>query len=187
MIRRRTSAGIVVLLALVALSYWLGRLRTDGPQRPIEGLNTQLDYALYDFELQVFDLDGQPSTRLIAPVLANQAATGIGKITQPEFHVTNRGNVWQIVAQSATVAPDRERVTLHGEVSLQRRLAAPGPAMDVYTSELLLELTRRVASTDRPVRIQDGSDTLRAVGFEFDLATNHFTLLEDVQLSYAVN
>jgi len=187
MIRRKTSAGILVLASLVALSYWAGRIKSDRVLRPIAGLDTRLDYALRDFEFQFYDLEGQPSAHLTAPVLANQAATGVGEITNPEFDVIHRGNVWNIVAQSATVAPDREHVLLHGDVTMQRSARGPDRQLDVRTSELMLEVNRRLASTDNPVRIEDGADILRAVGFKIDLANDQFTLLDEVQLTYAVN
>lgn len=187
MIRRKTAGGIVALAALVVLSYWTGRMGVDREQEPIAGLDTRLDYALRDFEIQFYDLQGVPSARLTAPKLANQAATGIGEITQPEFNVVHRGNVWNIVAQFATVGSDRDRVLLRGDVVMRRRASFPGQPLQVNTSELLLEVNQRLASTDRYVRIEDGADTLRALGFEVNLANDHFTLLDEVELTYAVN
>lgn len=187
MIRRKTAGGIVALAVLVILSYWAGRMSSERPQEPIAGLDTRLDYALRDFEIQFYDAQGAPSARLTAPELANQAATGIGEITQPEIDVVHHGNVWNIVAQFATVGSERERVLLSGDVVMRRRSSITGPPLNVHTSEMLLEVPRRLASSDQYVRIEDGTDTLRALGFEVNLATNHFTLLDEVQLTYAVN
>lgn len=187
MIRRRTSAGILVLAVLVALSYWAGRIKSDRVTGPIAGLDTRLDYALRDFELQFYDTRGQPAARLTAPMLTNEAASGVGEITRPRLDVIDRGNVWEIVAQSATIGPEREEVLLNGDVRMRRTADQAGQDLQLSTSEMLLEITRRLASSDRQVHIQDGADTLQAVGFEVNLANNQFTLLDEVQLTYAVN
>jgi LPS export ABC transporter protein LptC len=187
MIRRKTSTGILALAVLVALSYWTGRMNTSGVPGPIAGLDTRLDYALRDFELRFYDTQGQPAAHLTAPMLANQAATGIGEIFRPRFEVMHRGNVWNIVAQSATIGSDRQQVLLHGDVRMHRQATLPDRSLDMLTSELLLEVTQRLAGSDRSVRIQDGADTLRAVGFQVNLANDHFTLMDDVQLTYAVD
>ncbi|HSM69447.1 MAG TPA: LPS export ABC transporter periplasmic protein LptC [Xanthomonadales bacterium] len=187
MIRRKTSAGIMVLAVLVVLSYWIGGSKTDRRAPAIAGLDTRLDYALRDFELRYFDLEGRPSGRLTAPVLTNHAATGIGEIAQPVFDVIHRDKVWNIVAESASVGVERERVVLLGEVRMQREGLASGGRLEVHTSEMVLELAQRLASSDQWVRIEDGDDTLEAVGFQVNLANDHFNLRDQVQLRYAVN
>ncbi|NND44780.1 MAG: LPS export ABC transporter periplasmic protein LptC [Xanthomonadales bacterium] len=187
MIRRKTSLGILALATLVALTYWAARMKTERVSGPIAGLDTRLDYALRDFELRFYDERGEPAARLTAPVLANQAASGIGEITRPEFDIMHRGNVWHIVAQSATIGPDREQVSLNGDVRMRRTATLPGRRLELATTDMLLEVTRRLVSGEQAVRIEDGADTLRARGFQVNLANDHFTLMDDVQLTYAAN
>lgn len=187
MIRQKTRLGILVLATLVAGTYWAGRSQKDATQPPIAGLDTRLDYALQDFELKFYDLDGRPSGKLTAPTMTNDAVTGISEVSNPAFEVIHRGNHWDIVAETASVTPDREHVVLNGNVWMRRAGADGSPPMNINTSELKLEVTPRIASSERPVRVIDGNDIMEAVGFRVNMADNRFQLLNQVKLTYAVN
>ena len=187
MIRRKTKTGILLLAVLAAASYWAGREGQDPQQAPSPGLDTQLDYALQDFELKFFDREGRQTIRLTAPVLANNAASGVGEISKPVFDVANDGKFWKIVAESATVQADREHITLSGDVWMHRRELNGAAILDIYTSELMLEVTPRIAFSDRPVRVVDGHDIMEAVGFRVNMNNDNFQLLDKVKLVYAVN
>ena len=187
MIRRKTRTGILLLGALVAASYWAGREKLDGQQAPAQGLDTQLDYALQDFELRFFDLQGHQSIRLRAPVLANHATSGVGEISKPVFNVVHDGNFWKIVAESATVQADREHIRLTGDVWMRRQQPDHAGILDIHTSELMLEVTARIAFSERPVRVVDGSDIMEAVGFRVDMKNDKVQLLDKAKLIYAVN
>lgn len=187
MIRRKTRLGILVLAALVAGTYWAGQSQKDTVQPPIAGLDTRLDYALQDFELKFFDTDGQPSGRLVAPTLENDSVSGVSEVQNPAFEVIHRGNLWNIVAESASVAADREHIVLKGDVWIRTSGSTGTQPMNINTSELLLEVTPRTASSDRPVRVTDGKDIMEAVGFRVNMTNNRFQLLNQVKLTYAVN
>lgn len=187
MIPRKTSQGILVLAALVALTYWASRSTTDRSSTPIAGLDTRLDYALQDFEMQFYDALGQPSAHLRAPELANDAESGIGRISRPVFDIIHRGSEWQIIAESATVSADRERVVLQGDVRMERAVEGDGAPLNISTSELLLQIASRIASSERRVHIADGRDTMEALGFTIDMTINRFQLSDQVKLRYAVN
>ena len=182
MIRRKTRMGILLLAALVAASYWAGREQLDRQQAPSPGLDTQLDYALQDFELKFFDREGQLSIRLTAPELANHATSGVGEISKPVFNVVHGGNVWKIVAESAIVQADREHITLTGDVWMRRHQPddtsmVEGGILDIHTSMLMLDVTPRIAFSDQPVRVVDGNDIMEAVGFRVNMINDKFQLL----------
>lgn len=179
--------GIFVLTALVAASYWASRGQKDIEGQPIAGLDTRLDYALEEFEYQFFDIDGNPSARLTAPELTNHAETGISEIQQPVFDVIDQGVPWKIVAESAIVAADKEHVTLSGDVWIRRPASELGGELNINTSELIFELSPKVASSDRPVQLMQDNDIMEAVGFRVNMKNNRFQLLDRVKLKYAVN
>ena len=187
MIQRKTQMGMLVLAALVAASYWANRGKKDGATQPIRGLDTQLDYALQDFEYQFFDLEGRPSASLVAPELSNHAASGISQVNHPVFIVIDRGISWEIVAESATVAADKEHILLSGDVWIRRPATDLGEPLNISTSELTIEVSPKIASSDRPVILMEGKDIMEAVGFRVNMMNNRFQLLDQVKLTYAVN
>ena len=186
MIASRTSRGILVLGLLTAVSFWANR---DGDRRataPISGLDTRLDYALYDFEAHYYDTGGRLAASIEAPNLANDAATGVGTIRSPDMRVLHPDSEWNIEAQSATISPGRDEIVLRGEVDMVRIDPATGARVDVHTAEVVFEVVPRIARSRSAVEVIDGDDRLRAVGFHLDLATNRFSLLNDVRGIYAI-
>lgn len=187
MILRKTQMGIMVLTMLVAVSYWASRGQKDPEPRPTRGLDTQLDYALQDFEYQFYDLKGLPTIRLTAPELSNNAASGISRISHPVFNIVERGISWEIIAESATVTADRERVVLNGSVWIRRPASFLGELLNLRTSELTIDLNERIASSVHAVRMTQGNDIMEAVGFRVNMVNNRFQLLDQVKITYAVN
>lgn len=187
MIRRKTQLGIFVLAALVAGSYWASREQKDTGEQPTPGLDTRLDYALQEFEFQFFDVDGLPSARLTAPELSNHAETGISEVQRPVFNVIDQGVPWKIIAESATVTADKEHITLSGNVWISRPASDLGGELNINTSELIFEMSPKIAHSDRPVHLVQDDDIMEAVGFRVNLKNNRFQLMDRVKLKYAVN
>ena len=187
MIPRQTRRGIFVLAVLTAAILWLGRDGGERRQDPIAGLDTRLDYALHDFEARYYDAEGKTAVNLWAPTLTNNASSGIGVIEQPRFNVVQDGNLWSIVAKSATVTADREHILLTGEVNMRRNDPATARWLEVNTSEMTFDVTPRVAHSDRPVVILEDSNTLEAVGFRIDMKTDSYHLDAQVTGRYDIN
>jgi LPS export ABC transporter protein LptC len=179
--------GIAALAAVTAVSFWLNRGSDENKQDPISGLDTRLDYALQEFEAQYYDAEGRLALNLRAPVLTNNASSGIGIIEQPKFNVVQDGHLWSIVADTATVTADRERILLTGEVNMRRRDPSTAAWLEVNTSEMTLDVTPRVARSEQSVIIVDGSNTLEAVGFRIDMNDDSFHLDNQVKGLYAIN
>ena len=187
MIPRKTRNGVILLAALTAFSFWLGRSGSDPRQEPISGLDTRLDYALHEFEARYFDAGGKQAVRLRAPTLSNDANSGIGVIENPSFEVVQDGNRWNIVAESATVTADREHIVLAGGVNMRRRDPVTAGWLEVNTSEITLDVLPRIARSDQPVVIQEGGNVLEAVGFRIDMNDNSFHLDDQVKGRYVLN
>jgi lipopolysaccharide export system protein LptC len=183
-IQRKTQWGIMVMTVLVAFSFWASRGQKDRSAQPTRGLDTKLDYALHDFEYQFFDLEGQPSTRLVAPTLSNNAVSGISEVQHPVFNIIDHGNAWEIIAESATVSADKEHIQLSGDVRIRRPATATVESLDIRTNELTINVSPKTANSESPVA---GNDIMEAVGFRVNMNSNRFQLLNQVKLTYAVN
>lgn len=187
MIRRKTGWGIFVLALLAAGSFWANRGQKEPGPPPIAGLDTRLDYALQAFELRMFDRDGAPSVRLLAPAMSSDAVTGISTVESPSIEVAHPNGDWRIVAEAATVAADREVIRMRGNVNLHRDATPAAPVLDIRTSELSLAVTPQTAHSDQAVRMVEGPHRMDAVGFRVNIRDNTFQLLNQVKVTYAIN
>ncbi len=187
MITRNTQRGIVALILLTGVSYWISREQRDDRPERVSGFNPKLNYVLRDFELQVYDIDGQPTLSMTAPVLSNNPELEIGTIKNPQL-VLNQPNItWNLTADSATITADKEHVELSGKVYVQRMELLTGNRVELNTSEVSIEVTPQTASTTEPVSIFDGYNLTDAVGLELDMMNDTFELKQQVRSTYAVN
>ena len=187
MINRRTRRGIILLSLLAVLTWILSRDGTQpGAETPLTGLDTRLNYALYDFTGRLLDERGGVKLEIESPLLRNDARSGIGTVDSPEMLIRQEDEHWYINAESAIITADREQVTLIGEVNLTRRNQVTGEVLEIETSDVLLNVTPRTASTDTDVSVLQEGDRLDAVGMNLDMINNHFELLDEVRAHYEV-
>ena len=187
MITRKTQRGIVALVALTAVSFWIGHKQDTDVTEPVSGLDPKLNYVLRDFELQFYDANGQPTINLQAPVLRNDPKLKLGTIELPVILLNQADAVWKLTSDSATVTADKEHVQLSGQVHVQRNELASGNWVKLDTRQVHIEVTPQTASTDQAVNLFDGYNQTNAIGLELDMKTNTFKLKQQVKATYAVN
>ena len=184
-ISRPTTRRGIAVLAFAALVTWLAtRDVKQDLQTPVTSVDTRLNYALFEFKAQLLDDEGQLALTIEAPVLRNNARSGVGSVTRPEIFISENGNEWSIWASSAVVSAYREFVSLAGEVRAVRYNAQDSNALEIHTRDLLLTVTTRVATTDARVNMHHAGDRLAATGMILDLINDRFELLNDVNAVY---
>ncbi len=187
MITRKTRRGIITMVVLTAISFWVSRARQDLEPQPVAGLDPKLNYVLRDFELQFFDENGQPTINLRAPILRNDPEMQLGTIESPVMRLNQVNIVWNLTADMATVTADKEHVQLLGQVHVDRQESASGRRIELDTREVDIKVTPQTASTDEPVKMSDGLNQVNAIGLELDMKANSFKLKQQVKATYAVN
>lgn len=179
-----TRRGIVLLGLLALLSWLLARQPREAALAPIARPDVKLNYALYDFSGMLLNDQGGVSLQIRSPVLRNDAESGVGTVEAPEIHIQQEQDRWYISAESAVISPDREHVTLAGEVYLSQRDEITGQVLEINSSDVLLNVTPRTAQTAAGVNIRQGGDRLDAVGMKLDMITESYELLHDVRAHY---
>ncbi len=187
MITRKTRRGIITLVLLTAVSFWVSRSQDKEDVAPVAGLDPKLNYVLRDFELQFYDEQGRPTINMKAPVLRNNPDLEMGTIEQPVVHLNQPDEVWDITAETATVTADKEHVRLLGQVRVQRHDLATGGNIELTTREVSIEVTPKTATTDQPVYMTDGVNQVNAIGLDLDMKTSIFKLKQQVTATYVVN
>ncbi len=184
MTRRRTRHGILALLALATVS-WMMTRGTESPVRPpYSGIDTQLNYALHNFQGHILDDQGQISLEISSPVLRKNAASEVGTIDRPIVRIQHEDDDWYIEAESAIIAADREHVSLMGYVNMLRTNKITGETLEITTEDVMLEVTPKTAHTDALVTLVQSGDRLDAVGMNLDMTTSNYELMDDVRAHY---
>lgn len=187
MIKRRTRRGIILLFLLAILTWILSRPAGESAVESVSELDTRLNYALYDFNGRLLNDQGAVHLNIESPVLRNDAETGIGTVDTPRLRIQQDSDRWYITAESAIISADREHVSLRGDVNLVRRNEVTGEVLEIWTREVMLNVTPRTASTESAVSIQQAGDRLDAVGMNLDMIAKSFELLHDVQAHYEID
>lgn len=187
MITRKTRNGMLALVLITSVSFWISRATDKQQPAPVSGLDPKLNYVLRDFELQFFDENGQPTMNLQAPVLRNDPELELGTIERPVMKLNQANMIWDLSADTATVTADKEHVELQGRVHVRRHETSTGNWVTIDTQEVSIEVTPQTAKTDQPVNIFDGYNHLDAIGLELDLKSDTFSLKQQVKAIYAVN
>lgn len=186
MTRPRTRLGILVLALLALLTGLLARDPEDRLEAPVVQPDTRLNYALYEFRGRLLDEEGAVKLSMNAPVLRNDAESGVGTVEAPEIHIQQLEDQWYIRAEQAIISADREQVTLLGEVYLTRRDELTDQLLEISTSDVVLHVTPRKAETRSAVHMSQRHDRLDAVGMRLDMSDKHYEFLDDVRIHYQV-
>lgn len=182
--RPATRRGIVIvgIMAVVMVLATRG-IRQDQQPRPQE-IDTRLNYALFDFRGQLLDDQGQLAMTIEAPVLRNNATSGVGSVTRPRIYVSENDSQWRLRASTAVISADRQFVSMAGDVNVVRYNAQGGDALEIDTRDLVLDVRSRSGNTDARVSIRHAYDNVMADGMFLDLANNQYQLFENVKAIY---
>jgi len=183
-LQAKTSRGILLMGLLALLSLQLARQPLETVTREVGPPDRRLNYALYDFSGRLLDDQGRVKLDLAAPVLRNDAESGVGTIESPEIRIQQDGDRWYITAESAIVSSDRETVNLKGGVNLSRLDELTDQTLEIETSDVVLHVTPRTAITDAGVSVRQSGDRLDAVGMKLDMINERYELLHDVRARY---
>lgn len=180
----RTRRGIVLLAMLAGLTWLFARQPREAAPDPVSKPDVKLNYALYDFSGRLLNDQGGVHLQFKAPVLRNDAESGVGTVEAPEIHIQQERDRWYISAESAVISPDHEHVNLAGEVYLSQHDEITGQVLEISSSDVVLNITPRTAETQAGVSIRQGGDRLDAVGMKLDMITESYELLHEVRAHY---
>lgn len=175
----------IIALALIALVTVIATrdVRQDLQTTRMD-VDTRLNYALFDFRAQIMDEYGKLAVTMEAPVLRNNANSGIGSITRPKIFISENGNEWNIRADNAVVSADREFISLTGSVTVVRYNMLDSDSLNIQTRDMVVAIEPRTASTEARVHMQHARDQLAATGMFLDLNNDRFELHSDVTAIY---
>ncbi len=186
MIKRKTRHGIIILAVLSIVTWLLPKSSSDSVDQPPARLDTQLNYALWDFKGQLLDKEGNINLQISSPLLRKVAQSEVATIKSPQIRIKQADQEWHITAESAIITADREYISLIGDVNMLRLNEISGETLKITTREVMLRVTPRTASTESFVTIVQNGDRLDALGLNLDMINDHYELLNDVRAHYDI-
>jgi len=178
---RIASVIAILLLALVAaVSYWYSRSLQSGLRGP-EAPRPRIDADGDGITLMQFDSAGRAKYKLFAERMTHYALTDDVDLISPRL-VSLRPDQPRVeaVAQLAHVENDGERIRMSGDVVLTRA-SPPGQAPLKVSTQVLIALPDQDRySTDQPVLVDRGADSIRARGMDLDNIAQRVEFLADV-------
>ncbi len=178
--------GLVVVLALAVLSWWLQR--EEQTQRAgVEDDGRIADYAIRDFEMTVMDEQGRPRNRLKAVSMEHFSDDDSAELQRPDLLVyRQKGEPWRLSSESAVVYQGGLVIYMQGVVQM-RQLGDTGQVtMRMDTRNLWFYSEREYAESSEQVVISDSMGVTRAKGMKIDLKAGRLQLLAAVQSEYVL-
>lgn len=182
--RPATRRGIIFVGIIAIITVIATRDVKQDLQPRLQEVDTRLNYALFDFRGQMLDKQGRLAMTIEAPILRNNATSGVGSVTRPEIYVSENGNQWRLRASTAVISADRQFVSLAGDVTVVRYNAQDSDALEIETRDLVLNVDSRSGNTDARISIQHAHDRLSATGMFLDLVNNQYQLFDNVNAIY---
>lgn len=172
-----------LLLAFVAILF---TLRGFEPSDQVPGLgeSTRPRYLLKDAEWTRFDAQGRPQLRAQAREIDyfDDRSAQLRDVQVDRLGGTD--GPWRITSPLGLVPASEQRISLKKPVTVRGALQGGGP-IEMATTSLWIDFTRREIYTDDPVRLTGPNRSARARGMRADWAGTRVQLLREVEIEYA--
>ena len=141
----------------------------------------QPEFFITDTLITRYNEDGAPDVILKSEKVTQKPEDKSVDMTQPRVNVFREGETsWNISAQTGTIYDDGNRVNL-----MQRVKAVSSDRQTLLkTSQMMVQLDKKTASTDRPVTLVNTNGFTKAVGMEANLDKKQIDLLDKVTGQY---
>jgi len=134
-------------------------------------------------QLTQFDQRGLQSQRVSSQRLTSFDAIELIQISQPTIELHTDDGFWTATSQNGVFYQNDNRLTLNGEVTLQKHDSDTPIVM--LTTQLVYYPDMHLAETDTPVSIQATGHDIRSDGISVDLAKSIYVLTSQVRSRHA--
>ena len=186
-INRRFLLNGLLLVAVLAVVWWLADSDAPVEQKPdVQGAR-QLDYYLRDAQATAMGLDGKPLRTLYSSRVEHFLDDDTSELAAPLLTIhQGQEPPWEIRSESGRVSADGELIFLAGEVKITRKAAEGIRPIELDTQNVRIQPQQDYAETDEKVRVRSYDDWLNATGMRaWFRQPAKIKLLNDVTSFYA--
>ncbi|MCU7803341.1 MAG: LPS export ABC transporter periplasmic protein LptC [Candidatus Thiodiazotropha sp. (ex Lucinoma borealis)] len=157
---------LLILAALLSLSWWMNELTHSPETRPQSAEQFPDSYA-EGLVVRTYSEKGTLKQKLVSTRMQHYQQTGVTELQQPILWQFNeQTQPWKMQAEEGLVKRREETIFLPGKVVIDRSGDESLVPYHILTQDLTLQFKDSFASTEQPVRIESGSQWVTAVGME---------------------
>lgn len=186
MTRNLAAWAFLGLLGLfTALTFWLDRTVQPPPPKLDGSTRHDPDTIVENFSALKLDPAGQPHYALAAVKMMHYPDDETTLLERPHFTRFNPKTApLHALAQRGSLSKDGEEAHLHDNVTVIREAYNNKSELVLRTSYLHVMPKKELATTDKPIVLDDAHTHITAVGLELDSKTSQFKLLSRVKVRY---
>jgi len=176
---------LIVVLAIATLTYKLSTSVDKTADAPDPSLRHDPDYFISDFKATMYDKSGTAKYHLAAQHLEHFPDNDTVEILHPKVeYIDKTKQVWQATSDSGIGYENTEILHLSGNVKIINNSPDPDKNLVLETDKLMIEFTKKKASTDTRVKITGKNSTIKSKGMDVNLDTGILTLKSQARGQY---
>jgi len=163
------GSPLLIAAALALLTYWLAEI-VGAPRTAVGVGPADVPEAIVENARAIaFDQAGQPRYYLLAERMRHYPAGDRSELDEPRFRSETPGEIaWRVTARRGELVGEADEIHLYDEINVERQAPGAAEPIRLTTSYLLVRPDAETLSTDRAVRLRQGSSVIDAGGMQAD-------------------
>lgn len=175
---------LLLMTGLAAGTWWLANRDATQRSTRVDSSAAVGDYINEPLFEQT-DARGQLTLRIEAQQARETDTEGTVDLLAPVIRYFPQGHSdWLLHAQHGSLPPDRNILTLNGDVAMEAVSAGSATGAIAHTDRLTLDINRERASTNSPVALEFAKNKLIGEGMQADLKAGTLALQSKVHGSF---
>jgi lipopolysaccharide export system protein LptC len=185
-IRMRIVFLSLLLAAIVAFGSWMAISITKNILAENQRQKSSSDFFMDEISFTQMNASGSVESRLQAVKMVHYPTLNTYIFTAPKSMMVDKdGNSWYISGDSGLSTENGRSIYVKDNVVLEQiAKTSQKSLMKVLTSAVTIYPKQKLAETDRPLAIIQGSNKVNAVGAKVDLHTSTVKLMSQVKGKY---
>lgn len=174
----KQAIWIFCILIMLAGSSWYFAYTPPKIQLDSQALSTLPDAIIHQLTVHQYNEQGQLINHVVTPRLQHFAKDDQHVLDTPQIITTqqNQSKI-EIHAQEAVAAHGGNIITLSKQVVITQKAHDQQPDSTLTTEELTYLPKEKLATTEKPVTLEQPGTVIHSIGMKANLATQHVVLL----------
>lgn len=176
-------SGLFVLALLLYIPTWMEESPEATDNAQVNALTPA--YLASNLTTAMYDKDGKLNHKVFATGMEHYDLLGFVLFQNPQYtvYVDDSQSPWQVTAKEGTLY-DNNLIQLESDVVITN-LSEDDFVQTIKTDFIEIDLERKTMTSDQPVIIMGAQYVINSNGFNANLRTRQYELIDHVQTSFA--